>query len=138
MVRVPALETTSTEPPSNASTTGISAAASACTIEPTVVPRLRIVPWATWASARDTNGCTRRTSAEARTSACRARAPIRTPAPVASMPARSGTALMSTSRLGAASRMDSSGTRLCPPASTLASGSSARAAAASASDPGRR
>ncbi len=40
---VPAVDATVTEPPSRASTIGISAAASACTSEPTVVPRLRIV-----------------------------------------------------------------------------------------------
>ena len=63
------------EPPSSDSTTGISAAASACTIEPTVVPRLRIVACATLARASGTSGCTRRTSGEARTAACRASAP---------------------------------------------------------------
>ena len=47
MVRGPRARPTSTEPPSSRSTTGISAAASACTIEPTVVPRLRMVGWAT-------------------------------------------------------------------------------------------
>jgi hypothetical protein len=81
-------------------------------IEPTVVPRLRIVACATWLSAIASKGWTRAASALASTSACRASAPIRTPSSVASMSARSGSPLMSTSMLGAASRMDSSGTRL--------------------------
>ena len=85
------------EPPSRASTTGISAAASACTSEPTVVPRLRMVACATCESAIETSGCTRRTSGEASTSACRASAPIVTPASSAVMASRPGSPLMSTS-----------------------------------------
>ena len=42
---------TSSDPPSSSSTAGISAAGSACTREPTVVPRLRMVGCATWTSA---------------------------------------------------------------------------------------
>src|SRR5690242_17802588 len=54
------------------------------------------------------------------------------------MPSIPATPLRSTSSEGAASRIESSGTRLWPPASTLAPGSPARAATASVSDPGRR
>ena len=44
---------------------------------------------------------------------------------------------MSTRTDGAASRMESSGSRLCPPASTFASGCAARASRASATEAGR-
>ena len=53
------------------------------------------------------------------------------------MVASSVSPLMSTSTVGAASRIDSSGTRLCPPASTFASGCAARASTASATEAGR-
>ena len=59
--------------------------------------------------------------------------PARRPAPPPSRPAtwsRSGSALMSTSVAGAASRIDSRGTRLCPPASTFAPDPPARASSA--------
>ena len=138
MVRRPADDSTSSEPPSSFRTTGISAAASAWTIEPTVVPRLRIVACATWESAIASSGCVRRASTEASTSACRARAPTRTPSPVTVTSARPGSPLMSMSSDGAASLIDSNGTRLWPPASTLAFASPASAASASASDCGRR
>ena len=55
----------------------------------------------------------------------------------AAIASRPGSPLMSTSRDGAASRIESSGTRLCPPASTFAPGSPDSAAMASSSDPGR-
>ena len=45
-----------TDPSSSSSTAGISAAGSACTRLPTVVPRLRIVGCATWRSARRSSG----------------------------------------------------------------------------------
>ena len=138
IVRVPRTEATSTEPPSSASTTGISAAASACTIEPTVVPRLRIVAWATFESASATSGWQAPAATSARTSACRANAPTRTPSPSVVTWSRSGNALMSTSVAGDASRIESSGTRLWPPASTFAPGSPARATSASWRVPGRR
>ena len=56
IVRRPRTDATSTDPSSSRSTIGISAAASACTMEPTVVPRLRIVGWATWLSAIASSG----------------------------------------------------------------------------------
>ncbi len=138
MVRVPRTEAASTDPPSSASTTGISAAASAWMIEPTVVPRLRMVACATCESAIASSGWESAAAAWARTSAWRASAPTRTPSSLTVTWSRSGTALMSTSAAGAASRIESSGTRLWPPASTFASGSPARVSSASARDPGRR
>ena len=80
---------------------------------------------------------------DASTSACRARRPDRGRPSASDRRRRSrpGSPLMSTSSDGAASRIDSSGTRLCPPASTLAPGSPARASSASLEDPrpdGRR
>lgn len=42
---------------------------------------------------------------------------------------RPGTPLMSTTRDGAASRMESNGTRLCPPANTFESGAASAATA---------
>ena len=91
--------------------------------EPTVVPRLRIAGWATWRSAWRSSGsaaCAPRRRARAARAA-----PARPPARRRvgrrrRRPARS-TPLMSTRWPGAASRMLSTGIRLCPPASTLPS-----------------
>jgi hypothetical protein len=102
-----------------------------------VVPRLRIVACATCDSASETSGCTRRTSSEASTSLCRASAPIRTPSSVTVTASSSGSPLMSTSVDGAASRIESSGTSDCPPASTFAPESAASALTASSSEAGR-
>ncbi len=55
-MRVPLSDATSTEPPSSFSTTGSSAAASAWTSDPTDVPRLRIVGWATYVRAQPEQG----------------------------------------------------------------------------------
>ncbi len=125
-------------PPSRRSTMGISAAASACTIEPTVVPRLRMVACATLARAQGDQ----RLDAAYVVGREHVGVPGQGADPDAvggrrRSPSRPARPLMSTSRDGAASRIDSSGTRLCPPASTLAPGSPASAARASSSDPGR-
>jgi starch synthase (maltosyl-transferring) len=50
---------TVTEPSVSARTEVISPAGSACAMEPTVVPRLRIAGWATFAPARASSGWTR-------------------------------------------------------------------------------
>ena len=116
---------TVTEPPVSASTEVISPEGSACAIEPTVVPRLRMAGCATFAVARPSSGWTAAASAEASSGACRTSAPTRTPSGVASIRSSPGTRLMSTSVVGAASRIDSSGSRDWPPASTLAPSPSA-------------
>jgi len=65
-------------------------------------------------------------------------APITSASPASRTPASSPSRPMSTSRLGKASRSRSSGSRLCPPAITLASSPPpSSACTASASDEGR-
>ena len=112
-VDVPEGVATSTEPPVRARTAVISPEGSACAMEPTVVPRLRIAGWATFAVARASSGWTRAAAPASGPSEsrrwCRTSAPTRTPSPAASTVSRPGTRLMSTSVVGAASRMDSSG-----------------------------
>ena len=74
-------------------------------------------------------GCTRFASICASSSACRTSAPIRTPASVTSIASRPSTLLISTRCPGSASRMASTGTSDCPPASTLIPESSMSAVA---------
>jgi hypothetical protein len=64
---------------------------------------------------------------------CRVSAPMRMVSPAASMPARPAMPLMSTSSEGRSSRKFSIGTRLWPPAMSLASPSDRRSAAIAAS-----
>ena len=76
--RSPPWWATRTAPSSTASTAGISPAGSACTMLPTVVPRLRIAAWATNRSAFASSGWAAAAAGSASTSACRASAPTRT------------------------------------------------------------
>ena len=120
IVSTPPGVATVTEPSVRARTEVISPEGSACAIEPTVVPRLRIAGWATFAVARASSGWTRAAASSWSSALCRTSAPTVTPSPVASTVSRPGTRLMSTSVVGAASRMQSSGSSDWPPASTLA------------------
>ena len=130
--RVPSALRSVTDPSSSRSTADISAAGSACTRLPTVVPRLRIVGWATCRSAWRSSGAASCAARSCSTRLCRASAPTRTASPSTSTASRPGTWLTSTRCAGAASRIDISGTRLCPPASTLPSApSDARVSSAS-------
>jgi hypothetical protein len=119
-VREPEGVATVTEPSVRARTEVISPDGSACAMEPTVVPRLRMAGWATFAVARASSGWTRAAASSLSSALCRTSAPTVTPSPVTSTPSRPGTRLMSTSVVGAASRMESSGSSDWPPASTLA------------------
>ena len=67
MVRSPRIDSAVTEPPVSARTAVISPDGSAWASEPTVVPRLRMVGWATSASAWPSSGCARRASASCST-----------------------------------------------------------------------
>ncbi len=99
---------------------------------PTVVPRLRMVAWATCAQRQGQQRLhPSYLSCDASTSACRASAPTRTPSSSHVDVVEVGHAVDVDQHRRRASRIDSSGTRLCPPASTFAPGSAARASSAS-------
>lgn len=122
-----------TLPSVSRSSIGISAAASAWQRLPTTVPRLRIGIWATCAITARMSGFARCASALSSSSRWRtmARTAIRPSATV--IPLRPSTCWISTRRPGAASRRFIAGTRLWPPASTIALGSPANRATASSS-----
>ena len=112
---------------------GSSAAGSAWDRLPPIVPRLRIARWATCfiASCRTGNRCL--TAAEVSSAKCRTSAPTRSPpSAVSSIRPRPSIPLISTNTGASTTRKFSIGTRLCPPASSLASPpAAARAATAS-------
>ena len=112
---------TSTTPSVRARIAGISPAASACAMEPTVVPRLRMAGWATLTSAWRSRGSAAYASSECSRPAWRTSAPTRTAVGVTSMVSRPATRLMSTRCAGEARRMLRIGIRLWPPARTLPS-----------------
>ncbi len=120
IARSPPAEATIASPSSASSTAGSSAAGSACAMLPPTVPRLRVAGWPTCCSASASSGARSATSDERRASAWRVVAPSRS-APLAEIPESEATRPTSTSADGRARRRLSIGTRLCPPASTLAS-----------------
>ena len=88
--------------------------------EPPTVPRERVPGWPTWRTAWASRGQWRATIRERSSAAWRVVAPMcSTPCERRMIPSP-GMRLMSTSRAGRSSRRFISGTRLCPPASTVA------------------
>ena len=128
---VPPDEAATITAPSASAATGWSAARSAWTIDPQQVPRLR-----TWRSpvqeAADASAaaCSWIKRLEA-TSAWRTRAPIEMWPPLSAMRSSPPIRPMSTTIGGDSRRIFISGSRLMPPASTLAPGLASRAASAS-------
>ncbi|TDD07866.1 hypothetical protein E1181_08705 [Saccharopolyspora terrae] len=114
-----------------------SAAGSACASEPPTVPRVRIWWWPTWRSASTSSGQVRATRGEVSTARWRVAGPITSSSPSRCRSAMPGRRVMSTSALGRASRKFIIGSRLCPPARSLASSSAASSAIASVTVPGR-
>jgi hypothetical protein len=107
--------------PSASITAGSSAAGSAWAMLPPMVPRLRICACATDGSVSAMRGARSASSALLSAARCRTIAPIRTPPSASAMASRPGMRLRSMSTAGAASRKFIAGTRLCPPARSLAS-----------------
>ncbi len=130
--RVPDFDEATTLPPDATSATGSSALASAWAIDPATVPRFRVTKCPTY-------GRQRSPSAEHPAKAAwRTSAPTRVEPPTRETLSSERTWLMSTRSAGRARRMESSGTRLCPPASTFASSPcSASRPSTSSSEPGR-
>src|SRR5579862_6902922 len=119
-VRTPRALLASTSPSRASSTEGSSAAGSAWAMLPPIVPRLRMALWPIRPRARTRSGLADATCSERSATRWRTRLPTARPSPLAS-DVRASTPLMSTRWAGRARRRASSGTRLCPPARTLAS-----------------
>ncbi len=90
--------------------------------DPPIVPRLRTIASAMLRSASRSTGATAPTSDDARSSAWRVIAPMRSSPSSTATKARSVRSLMSTSSSGATSRSFIIGMRLCPPATRRVSG----------------
>ncbi len=120
MTRRPRGEAASSSPSSANTTAGYSAAGSAWAMEPPTVPRLRIWRWPISGVARASSGAAAATSASVSTAASVVPAPTHSPPSRRSMPVSSSSRPMSIRCSKTASRSASIGTRLWPPASTLA------------------
>ena len=123
---------------SASATAAYSAAGSAWAIAPPNVPRVRIWKWPMCGVAIVSSGTESATSSSIPTSAWEVVAPTRTAPSSRSMPHSSSTREMSMRLSKCVNRIASIGTRLWPPANTLASSpNSASMSAASFTDSGR-
>ena len=122
MVCVPPLPATTNSAFSAVQIAGSSAAGSAWARLPPMVPRLRIWKCPMWEMAAVIIGKAPRMMSERCRSRCLARAPTVIVPAEAEIPERPSILLMSTTTAGRTSRRFIIGIRLCPPASTLASG----------------
>ena len=132
-VRAPPLLAISSSASRARATAGYSAAGSAWASEPPTVPRLRIWKWPMRGVAAARSGAAAAMSSRSSTSHCRTMAPSVSAVADASTMRSDATRPTSTSASKRARRRLSIGTRLCPPARTLASSPSSLSSAVTSS-----
>ncbi len=133
ITRSPRALRATTSPSRAARTQGISADASAWATLPPIVPRTRMAACPMKGSASASRGTRARTTASRSAARSRTVAPRTIASVRSSIVARPATPLMSTNCSGRAMRIANSGTRLCPPASTLASSPCSESSASTSS-----